>query len=353
MIHILSLFVFASSRSLVMPQRRKRTWKVVTQAEHVAMWRLRQDLAGAGVVKTIARSQGRTPRTVYRHIELDAREPALVNRVHRSPKLSYENQKQFAAYMETYGPVCDKDLPAIVNQKFAVSVSKRSCQRYLSDHRLKKYSVQQGPPIKPEHKPDRVKFAQDLLKVLDKAIFIDESTIGHIHIHTPHYWGTGPGQYFHAPFPGTLRSNVVGGIVDGPSIPLEFPHKSLTGPMFARILESILKDKAVGEVAGRVFVMDNALIHGVPQVRDVLDSYQVTWLRMPPYSPDLNPVEHMWAWLKQRIGDENQEEEFSSVSELDRAASTIWNNLVTKNVMKDFRKTLASVIESNGEYTGA
>lgn len=47
-----------------------------------------------------------------------------------------------------------------------------------------------------------------------------------------------------------------------------------------------------------VIVMDNAAFHKRQDIQDLLaqHGHQILWL--PPYSPDLNPIEKMWAWVK-------------------------------------------------------
>jgi len=50
---------------------------------------------------------------------------------------------------------------------------------------------------------------------------------------------------------------------------------------------------------GDVVVMDNLSSHKVPGVRRCLESAGAELLYLPPYSPDLNPIEKAWAKLKQ------------------------------------------------------
>ena len=47
-----------------------------------------------------------------------------------------------------------------------------------------------------------------------------------------------------------------------------------------------------------VVVMDNAAFHKSSEIADLLkkNGHRILWL--PPYSPDLNPIEHKWAWIK-------------------------------------------------------
>ena len=44
--------------------------------------------------------------------------------------------------------------------------------------------------------------------------------------------------------------------------------------------------------------MDNMRSHHAKAVKQLLDSTKVNYLYLPPYSPDLNPIEKMWSKLK-------------------------------------------------------
>ena len=51
--------------------------------------------------------------------------------------------------------------------------------------------------------------------------------------------------------------------------------------------------------------MDNAAIHKSPKVRELIEKAGCNLIYLPPYSPDLNPIEKYWAnmkeWIKQNI----------------------------------------------------
>ena len=47
-----------------------------------------------------------------------------------------------------------------------------------------------------------------------------------------------------------------------------------------------------------IIAMDNMRSHHAKAVKQLLDSSKVTYLYLPPYSPDLNPIEKMWSKLK-------------------------------------------------------
>ena len=50
-----------------------------------------------------------------------------------------------------------------------------------------------------------------------------------------------------------------------------------------------------------IIVMDNMRSHHAKVVKQLLDSSKVTYLYLPPYSPDLNPIEKMWSKLKVKL----------------------------------------------------
>jgi len=52
---------------------------------------------------------------------------------------------------------------------------------------------------------------------------------------------------------------------------------------------------------GDVVIMDNLSAHKVAGVRERIQAAGAEWLYLPPYSPDLNPIEKAWAKLKQLL----------------------------------------------------
>ena len=52
---------------------------------------------------------------------------------------------------------------------------------------------------------------------------------------------------------------------------------------------------------GDVVVMDNLSSHKVNGVRQRIEAVQAQLLYLPPYSPDMNPIEKAWAKLKQLL----------------------------------------------------
>jgi transposase len=88
---------------------------------------------------------------------------------------------------------------------------------------------------------------------------------------------------------GLRRSGIVAPFVlDGP----------MTGDMFRAYVERML---APSLAPGDVVVLDNLAAHKVAGVREAIAAAGASVLYLPPYSPDLNPIEQAFAKLKQLL----------------------------------------------------
>jgi transposase len=52
---------------------------------------------------------------------------------------------------------------------------------------------------------------------------------------------------------------------------------------------------------GDVVIMDNLPVHKAPGVREMIEAAGATLLYLPPYSPDLNPIEQAFSKLKAHL----------------------------------------------------
>jgi transposase len=63
-----------------------------------------------------------------------------------------------------------------------------------------------------------------------------------------------------------------------------------------------LKDVLIPSLKpGQVLILDNASFHRSVKSKELVESAGCRLLFLPPYSPDLNPIEKCWANLKAKI----------------------------------------------------
>lgn len=75
-----------------------------------------------------------------------------------------------------------------------------------------------------------------------------------------------------------------------------------TGTMNTELFNKYIQECLWPELqAGQIVILDNASFHKSEKTKSLLQQKDCHLLFLPPYSPDLNPIEHMWALLKQEI----------------------------------------------------
>lgn len=85
-----------------------------------------------------------------------------------------------------------------------------------------------------------------------------------------------------------LGGAIAGAVVKGP----------MDGDVFIAWVREAL---APGLRPGQIVVMDNLPAHTRPAVREMIEMAGCELWLLPPYSPDMNPIEMMWSKVKQLI----------------------------------------------------
>lgn len=102
------------------------------------------------------------------------------------------------------------------------------------------------------------------------------------------------------------------------------------GDIFEAFLEQALCPKLK---PGDVVVMDNLSVHKIERVRELIEGAHAELLYLPPYSPDLNPIEKAWSKFKQFL----RSAKARTADALDQAVSAAIETITPDNAKAWFK----------------
>ena len=132
-------------------------------------------------------------------------------------------------------------------------------------------------------------------EMVEHLVFLDESGVN---TDLTRLYGRAPSSQRavdHAPLNTPKTTTVLSSIrLDGEKAFTTY-QGGTTGERFVQYLkETLLPTLRPGDIV----VMDNMRSHHVKAVRETLEAKGMKVLYLPPYSPDLNPIEKMWSKMK-------------------------------------------------------
>lgn len=133
-------------------------------------------------------------------------------------------------------------------------------------------------------------------------VYVDESGFAHDMPRTHGYSTKGKRCYGVQDWGAKGRTNVIGALVGGVLLTLGLFQTTVNTLVFTAWVEQDLIPKLP---PSSVVIMDNASFHKGERLQQALEKAGHTLLYLPPYSPDLNPIEHKWAQAKavrRRVG---------------------------------------------------
>ena len=140
-------------------------------------------------------------------------------------------------------------------------------------------------------------------KVAGKPIvYIDESGFAHDMPRTHGYAFKGQRCYGKHDWGAKGRTNVIGAMLGGILLTVSLFQTTVNTAVFnAWVIQDLLPKLPKNSVV----VMDNATFHKGQDMMKALDKEGHSLLYLPPYSPDLNPIEHKWAQKKSQKRKQN------------------------------------------------
>jgi transposase len=138
------------------------------------------------------------------------------------------------------------------------------------------------------------------------------------------------------------------------------PPVSLLGNQDAKEYCTVLKENLIPEIKlakrtipGEWQVMqDNAPIHSAKETMAFIERHRLDFIEWPPYSPDLNPIENIWHWMKSVL--ETEYPVCQSAEEIEARFFEIWGKITPEMCQAycgSYERRLLAVIEAKGGYT--
>jgi transposase len=142
----------------------------------------------------------------------------------------------------------------------------------------------------------RAQYVAELEKINpEDIVYVDESGIDNNEAY-PYGWAL-RGQRLHDTKPGNRaqRLSIIGALA-GNKFFAPFVFEGYTDRcVFLIYLEKVLLPTLTG---GTIIIIDNASFHKNHAIHALAQQFKCTIKYLPPYSPDLNPIEHYWFKLK-------------------------------------------------------
>ena len=101
-----------------------------------------------------------------------------------------------------------------------------------------------------------------------------------------------------------------------------------------------------------IFQHDNDPKHKAKSVQNWLSEQEFAVLSWPAQSPDLNPIEHLWAEVKRKLNKFNSPPK--GINELWERITDVWNNIspqTCQNLIESMPRRITDVIKAKGKWT--
>ena len=246
--------------------------------------------------------------TVYRHYHqyVSSGDFELYLTTHYKPcvgKLSDQQETAVKEYVMSHVCHSSLDVLAYIETTFGISYSQDGVIALL--HRLG-FSYKKTKLI--PCKADMVKqeeFIEEFRKIeqnlpQDEVIMFGDGVHPHHNTESTYAWIL-KGQEKEIPSnTGRVRVNINGAI--NPTQPTEVVHhecetiNAITTIVWLSLIESRYPDKKVIHL-----FVDNARYYRSKQVQKYLENSRIKMHFLPPYSPNLNPIERLWRFLKKEV----------------------------------------------------
>jgi transposase len=241
--------------------------------------------------------------------------------------------------------------------------SVHTARRRIRETRLKNFSAATKIRLTPRHKEARLAFALEYMlrgnDFWENVIFSDKKVFqsasnGRMRVYRPRNQRYNPKYVHKNDNSGRFSVNMWAWVsAKSPGVIVHIEER-LTSHIYTRILEEIMVPsvRVVYPEDNFVFQQDNCPVHTAHRVSEWFQNHGINVLDWPSLSPDLNPIENMWAAVvksmkRRRVRFENKDQFLTAISEA-------WHDLPRHyftNLCLSMPNRLLKVYEANGKMT--
>ena len=214
----------------------------------------------------------------------------------RSPAFDQDDLERLRQRVAERPDATLQELRQFMGMKGSLAAIGRALRKL--DITRKKKSLHAAEQDRPEVQKKRRAFQRKVKPIEpERLVFVDET--GVTTAMTPAYGRAPRGERVVASAPASWESmTVIAALgLEGVRAPLALPGSS-NGPTFLAYVEQVL----VPELReGDVVIFDNLGSHLSPAVAEAIEGAGARVMRLPPYSPDFNPIEKMFSKFKEML----------------------------------------------------
>lgn len=323
-----------------------------------------QQLIQGHSTREVARSLGISISTAIR-IRNDNIEKIPPKKKGRPNKISPRTKRVLARHFKTGQLKVLIDGQRFIQATDGRQVHVETVRLNLLHESVRAYIQQKRTNLKPNHKRDRLKFAREHIHwTVDdwkRVMFSDESIISRIGPFGRKYYYSDrehkrllPHQVQPTEQGGGGKIMVWGCITYSGPGDLSRIIGNLDSEFYLEVLDDyVLKSFSWYSMdpANSLFQQDNSRVHTSNLIRKWLDNQVFTVLEWPPYSPDLNVIEHVWGYIKHKLNEYEQPPE--SLDELWDRVQEAWASIpleFLQGLYESMPRRMEEVVKNKGGH---
>ena len=240
-----------------------------------------------------------------------------------------------------------KQLAYEIFRRGSPKVSHMTIYRTLQSAGIKKWNPKKSPPLTEKHKKLRLEWC---LKHKDtdwtKVIFTDESYV-QLSRNKIKMWGRNKPSVSVCKYgPKVL---IWGGLSYMGLTPIKVAEGNINSDSYQAILSECLIDSMKPFYPdGFILQQDNAPPHVSKSTKKFLEANQILTITWPAISPDLNPIENLWAIIKHEI----EKQGAKTLTEIKEVIESVWEAVTAKvreSLINSMSKRIELCIKAKGE----